>query len=218
MSEVPVPRLMFGTAAAVFSSLPTAEQAAAALVRQGYPRELITVLTGEPWSEHHDGEPASIRPDPELRLKLVPASRDDLASMRTHEEPGPALARFIGNTLWRTNRRSVPVWPVVVLFIAATACLLALVSRDWFIFTVVLVVSLHVVAGAFVLAHARDHVTYFPFRTQIPMVEEMLEDGGALVTVRCTLPYRSRVETILAEEGGRVLGYAEAVIYPVPAT
>ena len=51
----------------------------------------------------------------------------------------------------------------------------------------------------------------------VPDVDQALEHGGALVTVRCTLPYVAVVESILTQGGGEVLGYADETVYPVPA-
>ncbi len=107
---------------------------------------------------------------------------------------------------------------VLAAVVGLAVVLLALASRNWFTLTVVITVALHVFAGVLVWAFAHDHVTNFPFRQQLDVVEETLERGGALVTVRCTLPYRSRIESGLAQAGGRVIGYAPEVVYPVPAT
>lgn len=216
MSDVKVPRLSFGTAAAVFPSPAAAEEAAATLARQGYPRELITVLTGEPW-DPSGGREAGLRPDPELRFRLLPASPDDAASLKHDAAPVGPLARFIGADRGHDRRRNVALWPLLALAAGAVAILLAFYSRDWFIATIVILVAIHAIVGVLVMTYSRDHETSFPFRHEIPLVEETLERGGALVTVRCTLPYRSRVESVLVQAGGQVLGYAPEVVYPVPA-
>lgn len=217
MSDVDVPRLSFGTAAAVFPSVEAAENAAAALVRQGYPRALITVLTGRPWDAATD-QTTGITPDPELRFQLLPASPHDQASLKHDTPPPPPLAAFVGLPTAGRRRRNATLVLLLAAVVGLAVVLIALASRDWFALTVVITVALHVFAGVLVWAFARDHVTNFPFRQQIDLVEETLERGGALVTVRCTLPYRSRIESGLAQAGGQVIGYAPEVVYPVPAT
>lgn len=218
MSDVDVPRLSFGTAAAVFPSVEAAENAAAALVRQGYPRELITVLTGRPWDAAAD-QATGITPDPELRVQLLPASPHDEASLKHDTPPPPPLAAFLGlPTAGRRRRRNPALVALLAAVVGLAVVLIALLGRDWIVLTIVITVALHVFAGVLVWAFARDHVSNFPFRQQIDVVEETLERGGALVTVRCTLPYRSRIESGLAQAGGRVIGYAPEVVYPVPAT
>lgn len=215
MSDVKVSRLSFGTTAAIFPSSAAAEEAAATLARQGYPRELITVLTGEPWDPIGSRE-VGLRPDPELRFQLLPAGPDDAASLK-HDAPAGPLARFIGADRVHGRRRNVALWPLLALAAGAVVILLAFYSRNWLIATIVVVVAIHAIVGVLVMAYGRAHETSFPFRREIPLVEETLERGGALVTVRCTLPYRSRVESGLAQAGGQVLGYAPEVVYPVPA-
>src|SRR3712207_4352868 len=103
MSEVATARLTFGTAAALFQSPQAAEEAAALLVRQGYPRELITILTGQPWDETRPNE-TGLLPDPELGVQLTPASPHDVPSIKRGEELPPSLAAFAGDILTAQTR------------------------------------------------------------------------------------------------------------------
>jgi hypothetical protein len=217
MSDVPSVRLPFGTVAALFPSLQAAEAAAATLEQRGYPRPLISVLTGRPW-QNGTAEPTGFVPDPELRFQLLPASPLDAPAAAAERGLSPALASFAGDLLTASGRRSNPaLWPLIVLAAGVVAVLLALYTRDWMAVVIVGLIAFNAVVGAAVLAYVRSRDAGFPFRERIPEVDAALERGGALVTVRCTLPYRRTVEELLERSGGQVLGYASEVIYPVPA-
>jgi hypothetical protein len=216
MPEVDPPRLVFGTTAAVFESPQVAQRAVDALAQRGYPRDLMTVLTGQPW-ERADGSTTGILPDAELRFQLVPATPHDRLALRSAATTSPALTTFASSLLQARQRANPAVLPLFTLVIAVVAVLITLFSvRDWLPATVVALIALHVVVGVTALSFGREHAPSFPFRSRIPAVEEALERGGALVTVRCTLPYRSVVEEALTRAGGEVLGHAPRVAYPVP--
>lgn len=218
MSEVATaPRLPFGTVAALFPSPQAADQAVAALVRQGYPRQLIAVYTGQPW-ETATTDDAGIVPDAELRFRLTPASPDDVMTAVHRATLPPALAAFAGEALTgEPRRRGSALWTLAALVVSIIATLWAIYTRDWIAITIVSLVGLNVVVAAFVLAYVRRRDVTFPFREAIPAVDEALEQGGALVTVRCTLPYTSVVEASFAQAGGEVLGYAPEIVYPALA-
>ena len=216
MSQVDPPPLPFGTVAAVFESPEAAARAADELASMGYPRHLMTVLTGRPWETTAD-EPTGITPDMNLRLALVPASAHDRASLTLREEASPALASFARTILEPARRPNPAALPVLALFVGLSVTLIVeFALRNWVWTTIVGLIALHLVVAALVLAYGREHVPTFPFRARISSVEDALEQGGALLTVRCTLPYRSVVEDQLHQMGGDVLGYAPKVAYPVP--
>jgi hypothetical protein len=216
MSDAPSFRLPFGTVAAIFPSPQVAEAAVAALVQRGYPRELISVLTGRPWQDGAS-EQTGLAPDPELRFQLLPASPVD-AARPANGAIAPPLAAFSGSLLTETGKRRNPaLWPLICLGLGIVATLIALYSRNWEAVVITSLVALHVVVFAAVLAYVRGRDVTFPFRERIPDVDRALEHGGALVTVRCTMPYVATVEALLREGGGEVLGYADETIYPVPA-
>jgi hypothetical protein len=218
MSDVAPAPLPFGTGVALFQTPQAAQEAVAALVAQGYPRQLITILGGKPWT----GTPADehgIVPDPELRFQLTPASSPDAESLALHTNGArdPALAAFAGNLVdGRGRRRNPATLPLITLAISIVAVLISLYS-GWEMATTVGLIAFHVVVGVAVFTYTRDNVVTFPFRSRIPAVEEALEKGGVLVTVRYTRPYASRVEAALRTHGGEVLGYAPEVVYPVVA-
>jgi hypothetical protein len=215
--DATVRTIPFGTVAAIFSTVAAAEAAAAELVEQGYPRELVAVLTGRAW-EQSDGRATGFRPDPELRVALVPTAPLALAPDGRPVEPSPALAAFTGAALaGRSRPRNPAFWPMIVLVIGVVATLLTLYGRDWMTVVTVGLVALHAVLAAAVLAYTRNHEITFPFRENIPVVEERLEQGGALVTVACSLPYRRPVQAVLTRHSGEVVGYAPETVYPVPA-
>lgn len=217
MSDVPSVRLPFGTVAALFPSPQAAEGAVRALEQHGYPRALISVLTGRPW-QNGTAEKTGFVPDPELRFQLMPASPLDVPAAGAAHEPSPALARFAGDLLTIAGRRrNLALWPLITLAASVVAVLLALYSRDWMALVIVSLIAFHAVVGVTVLVYARDREVTFPFRERIPEVDATLEQGGVLVTVRCTLPYRSTVEALLRDNGGTVLGYARDTIYPALA-
>jgi hypothetical protein len=215
MSDVAPARLAYGTVAAVFPSPAPAAAAAAALEARGYPRALIAVLTGQPW-EGDEPRQTGYVPDPELRFQLTPTSPPAINGATPLPPP---LAAFAGEVLGaRSRRRNPALWPLLLLVVAVAATIIALVtSRDWLVPTLIGTIAFHIVAGAFVLAYAHNHVITFPFRERIPDVEETLEQGGALMTVYCTLPYARPIQALLTEHGGQVIGYAPEVVYPVPA-
>jgi len=216
MSDVPSVRLPFGTVAALFESPTAAERAAEVLAQRGYPRALVSVFTGQPWQE---GEPAvtGYQPDPDLRYALVPASAADTGAPTRDAALSPQLAAFYGSVLTASRRGNPTMWTVVAVIAGVIATVIALYTRDWMVITVVSLIAFHVVVIAAVLAFTRRDEGGFPFRERIPEVDAALEAGGALVTVRCTLPYTSSVQTELTAAGGQVLGYAREVVYPLPA-
>ena len=186
------------------------------LVQRGYPRELVSVLTGQPWK---DGAPdkTGFAPDPELRFQLLPASPVD-AARPADGTIAPPLAAFSGSLLTEAGKRRNPAfWPLVCLALSVVATIIALYSRDWSAIVITVLVAFNVVVFAAVLAYVRGRDVTFPFRERIPDVDRALEHGGALVTVRCTAPYVASVEAILRQGGGEVLGFAEETVYPVPA-
>lgn len=217
MSDVPSVRLPFGTVAALFESPQAADRAADRLVQRGYPPALVSVFTGRPWQ---DGEAprTGYVPDPELRYALIPTAGSPVAPSTGDGLMSPRVAAFYGPLLSPSRRRVNPaLWTVVALAIGVIAFLLALYTRDWIVTTIVGVVAAHLVVITAVLAYVRRDESGFPFREHIPEVDSTLEGGGALVTVRCTLPYTSTVGLELTEAGGQVLGYARNVVYPLPA-
>lgn len=208
-------QIPFGTVAATFATVSAAEAAAASLAGQGYPRELIKVMTGQPWQEE-PSRSTGLRPDPELRFQLTPTLPPALTS-DGNEIVNPALADFARPLLRGRRQRNSAFWPLIALVLGIVATLLALYTRDWIVVTVVGLAAVHVVVGVAVLAYVRHHEVTFPFRGSIPTVEEVLEHGGALVTVNCTLPYNRPIQQLLTEHGGTPVGFAAEVVYPVPA-
>jgi hypothetical protein len=218
MSDVPSVRLPFGTVAAVFPSADAATQAAATLEQRGYPRSLVSVLTGTPWQDGGT-TPSGYLPDPELGYALAPATPADVAPAANGTVP-PALAQFTGTLLSEPRKRSNPARMTalaIAIGVAAIVVSLLLFPNNWLAQTIVVLVVLQAVVIAAVLAYVRREDNGFPFRERIPDVDAALEHGGALVTVRCTLPYTDTVTTVLREAGGDVLGYAEQRVYPLPA-
>jgi hypothetical protein len=216
MSDAPSFRLPFGTVAALFPSPQAAEAAVATLVQRGYPRELVSVLTGRPWQDGAT-DASGFAPDPELRFQLLPASPVD-AARPADGTIAPPLAAFSGSLLTEAGKRRNPaLWPLICLILGVVATIIALYSRDWTAVVITSLVAFNVVVFAAVLAYVRGRDITFPFRERIPDVDRALEHGGALVTVRCTLPYVAVVEALLTQGGGDVLGYANETVYPVPA-
>ncbi|MCC6629747.1 MAG: hypothetical protein IT340_20395 [Chloroflexi bacterium] len=218
MSDVPSVRLPFGTVAAVFPSTEAAAQAATALDRRGYPRALVSVLTGTPW-QNGATPPSGFLPDPELGYALMPATPADAAPV-ADGGLSPALAQFAGTLLTAPRRRSNPARTTAIAVVIGLVVLVVsifLFPGNWLAQTILLLVVLQAIIIVAVLAYIRREDTGFPFRERIADVDAALEHGGALVTVRCTPPYTATVTDALRAAGGDVLGYAQERVYPLPA-